>query len=480
MNKTLNLQTVKVNRIRCGAFALGGIIVGLCQTDLPIYLCYLVLVMWEIRNILRNSDKEKIVESLLGIWMYSLIVASNYVVIIVTMLVAVLLYLKGLWRRESERVQTFNLVLWGYLILNFILGSSGIVHLIFLIFYCFTFVMGKKLVLNFNKLHDNSLRVILTYGKEIVIIEAVTMLCRTFRVRNDFDKFVDLDWVYGTFGFMQGVQMFMVMLFIGLIFLLIAMNYKNKMAILYGIVSMVLAVMTGSTALTVITVGVVLVYFLINARIKFSQKILLVFGGMLVVVFFLVISPQWVRNDIMSLLNPEFLLSRVTKLQTYVDVFYNIPKENWLYGLIGVGIGTFNSRTALTCTGLYIPAYSKLFSPNINEMCAKYIVPKYEYCIGDGWANGTANMPFASITAVQAELGLIGLCLFLGWMVRLVYKKGTNTLLIVFVFFAFLFYDNYVEFPRTAVAFWLAYGATLVIEKREKKEIKDGTKTKQY
>jgi hypothetical protein len=154
------------------------------------------------------------------------------------------------------------------------------------------------------------------------------------------------------------------------------------------------------------------------------------------------------------------------KVELYKDVFVNIIDD---YGfacyLIGTGPGTLGSRAAnsLATSLLYKETDKKpaFISSYASDPMKRYMRNKYtkEYYETIQNKSAVLAMPFAGIASIKGELGLIGLCLYILFILSIVNSlnrkgigiiKGISYLfsLIWFCLFVLMLFDNYQEKPQ--------------------------------
>ena len=123
--------------------------------------------------------------------------------------------------------------------------------------------------------------------------------------------------------------------------------------------------------------------------------------------------------------------------------------------LLGIGPGTYNSRTSFLLNGEYTknPIFKKISSE--PPLAVKYIYPLWNSKITYQYNDGTRNEPFSSFLSVLSEYGLI-ITLMLIYLLFKLYQRvskvdNRNKFFIQFIFLFFalnLMLENYVEYPE--------------------------------
>ncbi len=142
---------------------------------------------------------------------------------------------------------------------------------------------------------------------------------------------------------------------------------------------------------------------------------------------------------------------------------------------MGVGLGRYSSYAALVLTGEYLSDQPDYLPISASQETRQFILPYWNRRLlaRDVWAHGVANQPFFTYMSLYAELGLLGLGLFITfWLVVLrdlhrFHRASTEPLLgrlalglFLFTFFLtyLFFFDNWFEDARLMVPYFLTLG----------------------
>lgn len=198
-----------------------------------------------------------------------------------------------------------------------------------------------------------------------------------------------------------------------------------------------------------------MIVMLLHPKIRIRYKVVAVLVPLISIAVIYVTNPSWVIQEIQSLSNFEAVANRIEKLDMYRNVFITLPKEDFLFSLIGIGFGQGMSRAGMTCAGIYISSYTNLFPTYSSQFMQEHVLQKlHVYLAGKG---GMAQAPFSSVLTIKTELGLIGLIL-LAFFIYYLYKKQKHFCKLLVVFFlAILFWDNYLEYTKIIIVFTMAY-----------------------
>lgn len=431
---------------------IAGIFFIVFEWKLPIYIVFFVFF---ISNILKKSTSTyRIVQ----IVMFSLILPDNYTVIFVCFILLIIINFKNKRNFICVSKQTVaGIYLFTYLVINLIVNAVPIGNVILSVFYLSSTFLGIYLFgmirKNINFMYD-----FVVVCKQIIVIEAITSIARIVKLNTRILEMKDLDWFYGTFGDGQGVQLFQVMIYISLGLLIYALQTNNSKEIIWIILAALIALLTGSTALTCIFFFSVLLYF-ICSKINMRRKVLtLLVAGVLFSTFYLA-SNDWVKNDLKQL--PKTILTKVDKINLYRDVFFEIIPNDKSFFFVGSGIGTFNSRASLTATGFYNENAGKYFDKSTSLYCSKYVLHRWLRVYNSNALYGTAMMPTSELIVIIAELGIIGIICIAIYLFQILKNKKQYTYLVLLTFIAMCAYENLLEFPKTSVIFFIVFNFTM-------------------
>lgn len=427
---------IRANK-RLFLYIIVAVLIGLSDAyKVAFYALYFPLAIIDVISFSKSKNNRY----LLNICMYSVISPDNYLSIIS---IALCVFLSGRYKRKFD---IYEKLLIGWVIIRGLLSILHPLNLAFSLLYWSAFLVcylwGEKLLSGFDK--NEVIKII----KNIIVIELITIAIRAVFF-GGFSN-LDLDWVYGTLGQENGVQLFIIM---ALCSMLLIQNYylqRRKTDLIWGIIAMLIAVMTGSIAVTLLFIMAFAVYTILYANIK--RKIVGIVGVIAIFALLIFFNQAWVSFDIINLTNISYFTNRVQKVEVYVNTFSVIPQENVGISFVGEGIGRYSSRAAITMSGDYIDAIQWI---DMSEYTEKYIYPLFYKSKVQNI--GTASMPFSEICTIAGELGFIGLFLFIMVFLSKYRKSDKFQKMLLLVVIFILLFDNYMEFPRVSFAILLMY-----------------------
>lgn len=441
----------KIN-IKLVIYLLSAVALGGFNIEAPIYIVFLLISIHNVLKAIKYKRSTLYKEVALEMILFSCILPNNEIIIIVSFICMIIYIIGFSVHSKNKKFNIGLIVLISYLIINYIINDVSFINAILFIMFNFTMVFYYFFLKNIISSEVLSLRII-KYIKEILIIELVANLSILVFNLKEVMKFNDLDWSTGTFGMFQQNILMNVCVFIGII-LAKEYYYSKKKEYLKGvIISGVLAMSTGTVANSIILFSVVILIFIFSRYIKLKNKISTLTIVIVVIGLFIVFNPSWVTKDILALKDKDYLNERIEKIESYKQVFVEIPESDIKFLVFGNGMGQFSSRAALTATGEYIEFYNKISSPSISDYTYTYIYPKMLHFTG----KGIVAAPYSSIISIQSELGIVGLVVFLAFIFRLILKKDVFSKIAILYFVGILFIDNYLEFSKVVLFFWIAY-----------------------
>lgn len=155
------------------------------------------------------------------------------------------------------------------------------------------------------------------------------------------------------------------------------------------------------------------------------------------------------------------------------NTIFKLPHEKYYAPLIGVGIGSYSSRAALILSGEYLRQQPDFIPISLSKETKKFIVPLWNReLLEDPTKHGVANQPFSTWQSMYGELGLAGifmLCLVFFQNLKAfslsnhssnMYQKSISNSMKFFTFYLFFlfFFDNWFEYPRFMIPYWIFLG----------------------
>lgn len=429
---------------------ISSILIGMKNFNILIYVFFLV---YSIISIVKYT-KEKNIIHILKIMIYSIIIPNNYIVILVLLIEIGFIILK---KREKITITFLSLIVILYICLNILISNIQIPNLMFSLLYWGTLVLSYYVCRTFKDEIKVCFIDIIKFLRKIVLIEFATIVTYFIFHINEVRLSIDFDWVVGTFGKYQGNILLFFMLFAFLMFCYDYKRSKDKKNYIYIILTLLISIYTGSIALLILFL---MAYGIILVTGKFTkEKVLKVSLIFVSVLSFIIITPTWIKEYIVKLMDYDYALEHISKIKTYEDTFIEIPKKDKKFLFFGDGIGNYSSRAALTCTGIYINSYSKMFEVSMSNYTKKYIYPALSNVMQNHL--GSMDTPYSSVITIQGEFGLIGIVFLIVCFLKGFINNSTETSRTYLLFFLFsCFIENYLEFAKIVLLVHILYFIT--------------------
>lgn len=452
-----------MNSIEFIITALCSLLLGFKNIMIPIYIFFIVFMF---NNLYKYYKKEKNSIFLLKIIIFGCILPDNYTIIAISVLLAILLALEK--NKINIKIKPFFIVLILYVIINMIINGVKPLNFLFAILYNSTMFIAYYIYKNIKKIDKTYNNSLILYIKQIVLIEFGTVIIYALTHIQNITNSIDYDWVVGTFGEYQGNITLFFMFFCFIMFEEHYKESKDKKDIVFMIISMMICIMTGSIALLlfILVAYIIGLIFEKNSKFKFIK---LGFVSIAVIVF-LIVTPEWIKNYIIKLTDINYFKNNITKIETYEKTFVDIPKNDLKFLIFGNGIGQYSSRAALTCTGIYIDKYSKIFEVSMSDYTKEYIYPILKKVMMNHL--GSMSTPYSSLISIQGEYGIIGIILFVIAFCKLFKNSKNDTIRIYLIFLLLsLFIENYLEFAKIIFVTFLVFYLNLNIDMMKEEDI---------
>lgn len=422
------------------------------------YLFFVFLIIEEFYKSLKFNTKFFLIISL-----YSIILPDNYI----TEFLFVLYFVVGivLNNRNWVKRNLFIVLLWILIFIGLISTVINFVPVVNIIFSVIALLPLFIFFLLVGNEKEESYIDLKQYIDKILFIEAfATIFNFVINLRNMTD-----DWSCGTFGNTGGqqAQLFVIMAYFIIYYLTYYnINIYNSKMIGRLIVAGSILVSTNCWALLVMFLfGLTLGYIITLNRKKIICIVLLIVLLPFIaypVYFVLPAKVTYVVKRILS--EPEYLNYRFHKAKVYKDTFFIIPSKDLKFLLFGNGLGYYNSRGALICTGKYIGFYNKLFNPSISIYTDRYIMDYLElaYYHGGSDYGSILARPYSSILALMGEFGYLGLLVFACLIIEILKRKNTGFKTLIILWLSFCIMENYFEYPKVI---YLLYVCSLSMKK---------------
>lgn len=432
------------------AFGLSGATFGggaVTSGKLIMYAAFLPFLCMFIRDAMHNRPQKKY--SYIDLLLASVFLYDNYIIILISLLWPIAFNKKDTTPKKWT-IKKYTFFVSYYLIVNIIMNFVKPVNILFFTIYISSFYLLLKF---FRRVQlDSNLYIYFLNNIYFFITSQLLPIIITIIVYPAGTS--GPDWVTGTLGYVQQNVLMFIHVNFAIFLLNDYMRFGRRKSLVFFLISLVILLSTGSITYTLVLLSAICFMEITNRNINLRYRIYLLILLLICMAVVFTVASTWVINDVLSLTNKEYFEQRVTKIYAYQDVFINLPSDyNYLISIIGVGIGQYSSRAALTCSGTYIDSYSSFFPVSVTEYTQKYILnaPKRSNSIG------LASTPYSVIVSVQGELGLIGLLILAHFFVKLFHSsKSFYEKLIVLFFVGIMFVDNSIEFAKYCVAFWLS------------------------
>lgn len=428
--------TIRKPRFQFVIFLLAAFVYGLGEREqfkIIIYAAYAVIMFLDLRILILQREGQAADEALVEMVLYSVALPDNFVVIGVVLCACIL--------RGRLCVNKLFIPITAYIALRICMGIFSYPYsIMFSILYWSAFVV--YLFLGERIFSHCSISRIENLLFEISLIQSVVIVERAF-VDNGFSH-IDQDWVTGTFGTYEGVQLFAVEVLIGTYNLLRYVKTREKRKLFSCVLAYTNGLLTGSIALTMLLlVGITVYAVFVSKGIK--TKIVFVLGMAGTVLLIVLSNRAWVIRDILNLRSWDYMSNSIRKIMLYINTFWTIPKSDWNFALFGAGIGRYTSRAAITLTGNYLD-YVKVSDQSVYTQM--YVTPMIEYA--ETMEAGTRAYPYSELCTLVGELGWIGFALVAVLIIHIFKEANRDQKLIMIIMGLFLLYDNYFEFAKIA------------------------------
>lgn len=432
---------------------------GLLVDHRIFYVFYAVLLATEV---LRRKKLDR--EFFLHASIYSIILPDNYLAELVFLMYFIFsfLSLKGYIVKATKYVYSlflFCLVVFVSTSLNFVPVINILFGIIsFLPLFAFLWLSNytDREIANCNDL--SSISNILDRILFIEVFATIINFITHYRIM--------VDWSNGTFvGNGEQAQFLVVISFFAIYYFYKFNNdRKDKMSFFKLLICGCLIISTNSWLLLfLLFVGIGLTY-LFSFNLK---RLVSVVSILILLPLFFTISVSLLPEDVVVpvkriFTDENYLDYRFHKLTVYKETFFEIPSNDIKFLLIGNGLGNYNSRGALICTGYYVDFYNEVFEPSRSEYTDEYITDYLELAyknIGTDYGSVLAR-PYSSWLALFGETGILGLIIFFVLIFSLLKKKSFSYKLLFAVWLCFCFAENYFEYPKVII---MLYTCTILL-----------------
>ena len=419
------------------------------QVAAIMYLALLVELISLVPIVTRFTDEEKIANCI-DLLIVSIIMPDNYCILIAICYSAIK---SGHDRLELRSLLSFVLIAI-YCAFNVILRRVPINNVIVSCIYVIPFFLIYGSCCLLVKKSSACGKYILLGLKRMVLIELISVLLYAITHISIVSGYGDMDWVTGTMGAYQANTLMCVCSFTLLIFLE-AIKRGEKGCVFWCVGAGLLMVSTSSVSYLAVFALAFTTMALTSWNIHFPERAAIAVLAIAAALAFVSVSPAWISNEVVKMTNFGYAQARLDKVKTYKRTFIDLPSnEGSSYFFFGTGLGTYSSRSAMTCAGGYIDFYDKYYRPYNSFYRLKYLSDQDR-------EKGLASMADSTIVSVQGELGFIGLIAIAIFAVSMFSKSKDPFYRMAVLFFVGLFFvDNTLEYAKFYSLFSLVVALT--------------------
>ncbi len=259
----------------------------------------------------------------------------------------------------------------------------------------------------------------------------------------------------------------MILIFISLTARIFYFHERKNWLIIIGLLSIVLASVVH--AIIFLGLAILISLFIVRPKLKdlginsVKSKV----ASMGLIIIFIMATAYFIGDnfknipDFYNLIVSEKVPRSTIVTNVLVDIPHDTPSSRWL----GLGPGQFSSRASLIGSGTFIGGYNDARSitflePRASSSVKQYLIPLIEAWAGVTWSSSTFQ-PYLSLLTIIAEVGFIGLGIFLYFVGKVVVsvkntiekepeKKSLGFVFLTGFVFIFLlgFQENYYEVPQ--------------------------------
>lgn len=445
-----------MNYLIYSAFA----VVGLCFDIRIIYLLFLFLVFQKFFQIRKINT-----EFFFALALYSIILPDNYVVEFFFLFYYAMTIVLN--RRMKVKRSKYNLCV---LLLTIISVLSTSVNAVPTVNILFAIVSFSPMLVFLCLLNDTEILeeiAVEKYLDDILVIEMIATVINFVLYR----KTAGDDWSCGTFSRSGGqqAQLFIIVAFLMIFYCGRYQKKKEQGYLLKIIVCGILLISTNCwTLLVMFLIGIIISYICTPNR----KKVMILLTIIVVCPFFATAAysmlPGRITVPLYRMLNDaKYLDYRFHKLTVYYETFVEIPSEDIQFALIGNGLGHYNSRGALICTGKYTGFYDNFFEPSVSEYTEEYIL---DY-VSKAYENGSSDFgsvlarPYSSFLALMGECGYVGCIVFILLLGIMLKNKKSYARSLIIVWLSFCFIENYFEYSKVLLLLYVCIVSSEQINK---------------
>lgn len=280
------------------------------------------------------------------------------------------------------------------------------------------------------------------------------------------------DWSSGTFkGNGEQSQLFVIAAFLAIYYINnYIYNHKDRKTFVKTILAFAIALSTNCWMLLIALIaGSALAYITTLNYKKIIIALVIIMLLPMGINTTLKILPEKIMVTVNRIVSDNIYFNyRFYKAVVYKKTFLEIPREDLKFALIGSGVGNYDSRAALICTGEYVDFYNSLFKPSVGKYTQKYIFEAVRLAHNNGGSDygSVLARPYSSVLALMGECGYIGIGLFIILIIVLLKRRGPTTKNLVLIWLSFCFVENYFEYSKVLL---MLYVCIISVERISKK-----------
>lgn len=222
--------------------------------------------------------------------------------------------------------------------------------------------------------------------------------------------------------------------------------YFTKKDYIYAILSFLITALTFYMSGMLFFIGIVVLYGFLNFSFKNKVK---VFTAILISLFlFIQFSPEnvkYVKRILMDKISSKTDPPRkLVSFEQTLDYWFSDP-VNFIFGSGG---GKFSSRTAFITGGEYVGWFPEKFTYLSKDFKENHFQLWSYKILSIPYKDGTSNQPFSFYNKIIGEYGLIGIVLFLIYLIPPIkyYKHITYGKIMFLLIFAYFLLDYWFEY----------------------------------
>lgn len=442
-------------------FYFAALAVGLYWNNKIIYVLFAVLAFQElIKN--KKSARDK----LFAITVYSIILPDNYSTELFFLLYFAFALMSGdRLRIRKNKYTLFTALFLASAFLSTVINAVPGINILFSIFSFLPFIIFLVMVNNPERYYAQSIAMCID---KIFAIEAIATVINFVLYRPQIWD----DWSCGTFKRSGGqqAQLFVIAAYLCIYYYYqFLYNKRDKKNFIKSVIAFVMLLSTDCwmlLLLLVIGIGISYITTLNVKKVVLIMAVIAILPGAAKVAYSVL--PDRIMVTINKLITDDsYFKYRFHKAVVYKETFVDIPFQDIKFALLGKGVGYYNSRAALICTGQYVDFYSNYFEPSMSKYTRDYILDYVTLAHSNGGSDygSVLARPYSSIMALMGECGYLGCILFALAMAALLKNKNLLIKCLIIIWLCFCMAESYFEYTKVLL---MLYACLLSMQQVQK------------